>query len=396
MIGWIDARAGVSGEMLLGALVDAGVPLDLLQTTVGKLGLGVTLTSTTCERGGIGTTKVDVVADENPPIRYLVEIQRLLDRVEEPVRTTAGAIFCRLAEAESRVYRIPVEGVHFHNVGATLACVVGAASGFHQLGLESLHCSPVGVGSGTSQGAHGPLLTPAVLELLRGASVATGPLMPECATPTGAAVLATLVTDWGEMPPLVIGRLGYGAGQSNPSEVANVLRIVVGELVDQPHHTVLLETNVDDLDPRVWPYVIELLFDAGAHDAWLTPIIMKKGRPAHTLSVLAPGRRAADLRAVIFRETSTIGLRETTVPKHHMLARSESLVQVGGQPIRIKTARLDGEAVNVNPEWRDVVAAAQALGQPAKQVLAQARLAASDDSIRAAVELWDETLSSPT
>jgi pyridinium-3,5-bisthiocarboxylic acid mononucleotide nickel chelatase len=397
MIGWIDARAGVSGDMLLGALVDSGVPLDVLQTAVDQLGLGITLTSTTCERGGIGATKIDVGADENPPIRHLPEIQRLLERVEEPVRTTANAIFGRLAEAESRVHRIPLERFHFHEVGAldTLADVVGAAAGFHHLGLEALHCSPVSLGSGRTRGAHGPLPIPgpAVLELLTGVPVAAGPVMMECATPTGAAVLATLVTNWGEMPPLVIRRVGCGAGQRNPSEVANVLRLVVGEPVDQPTGTVLLETNVDDLDPRVWPYAIERLLDAGAHDAWLTPIIMKKGRPAHTLSVLCSGQRAAELRAVVFRETSTIGIRESTVTNKHSLARSESLVHVGGQPIRIKTARLDGETVNVNPEWRDVVAAAEALALPAKHVLSEARRAASEDDVKTAVAQWEGGLS---
>ncbi|WP_204078963.1 nickel pincer cofactor biosynthesis protein LarC [Mycobacterium riyadhense] len=398
MIGWIDARAGVSGDMLLGALVDAGVPLDLVQTTVGQLGLGVTLTSITCERGGIAATKVDVVADEIPTIPHLpeVQIQGLLDRVEEPVRTTAATILRRLADAESRVRRIPFGSSYFHQLTRdTLACVVGAAAGFHRLGLEALHCSPVSLGSGTAQGAHGPLPipAPAVLELLKGVPVAAGPVMTECATATGAAVLATLVTDWGEMPPLVMLRVGCGAGQRNPIELVNVLRIVVGEPVDEPTRTVRLETNVDDLDPRVWPYVIERLLAAGAYDAWLSPIIMKKGRPAHTLSVLAPGERAADLRAIIFRETSTIGLRESTVTKHHCLARSESLVHVGGQPIRIKTARLDGETVNVNPEWRDVVAAAQALGKPAKQVLAEARRAASNADMKAAVAQWEATLS---
>jgi uncharacterized protein (TIGR00299 family) protein len=397
MIGWIDARAGVSGDMLLGALVDAGVALQELQSTVDQLGLGITLAASTCERGGIGATKLDVHTDENPPMRHLPQIQRLLERVDEPVRATANAIFRRLAEAESRVHRIPLERVHFHEVGAldTLADVVGAAAGFHKLGLDRLHCSPISLGSGTTRGAHGPLPipVPAVLEVLTGAPVAAGPAMMESATPTGAAVLATLVTDWGEMPPLVIDRVGCGAGQRNPSEVANVLRIVVGEPVSQPTGTVLLETNVDDLDPRIWPYAIERLLDAGAHDAWLTPIIMKKGRPAHTLSVLGPSHRAAELRAVIFRETTSIGLRESTVTNKHSLARSESTVQVDGQPIRIKTARLDGQTVNVNPEWRDVVAAAQALGLPAKQVLAEARRAASQDDAKTAVAQGEGRLS---
>lgn len=380
MIGWIDARAGVTAAMLLGALVDAGVPLGLLQTEIDQLGLGVTLTSTTCERGCVVATKVEVGGDEDAT---LLEIQQVLDRVEEPVRTTAGTILRRLAEAESHAKRVSLRDFKFHNVCCTLAYAVGATAGFRQLGLEALHCSPVSLGSTTA------MPDPAVLELLKGVPVAAGPAAVECPTAVGAAVLVTLVTEWGEMPPLVIHHVGYGAGQDNPPELANVLRIVVGEPVDQPAGSVQLETNVDDLDPRVWPYVIERLLAAGAYDAWLTPIIMKKGRPAHTLSVLAPSHRAADLRAIIFRETSSIGLREMPVPKHHKLARTESLVHVGGQPIRIKIARLDGETVNVNPEWRDVVAAAQALGQPAKQVLAEARRLASDDSMQTAVAQWD-------
>jgi len=380
MIGWIDARAGVSAAMLLGALVDAGVPLGLLQTTIDQLGLGVTLTSTTCERAGVGATKVEVSCDQYPP---LTEIQLLLDRVDEPVRATAGSILRRLAEAESSVRRIPLESIQFHNAHDTLAYAVGTAAGFRHLGLEALHCSPVSLGSTIAMPA------PAVLELLKGVPVAAGPATMECPTSTGAAVLTTLVTEWGEMPPLVMHQVGYGAGQHNPPELANVLHIVVGAPVDQPAGSVQLETNVDDLDPRVWPYVIERLLAAGANDAWLTPIIMKKGRPAHTLSVLAPSNLAADLRAIVFRETSSIGLRETTVAKHHRLARTESLVHVGGQPIRIKIARLDGETVNVNPEWRDVVAAAQALGQAAKQVLAEARRLAFDDDAKTAVVQCD-------
>lgn len=382
MIGWIDARAGVSGEMLLGALVDAGVPIDLLQTAVDQLGLGITLRSASCERGGIGATVVEIGNNATPP---LSEMQPLVDRIEEPLRSTADAILRRLAEAESRVRRIPLQDIAFHDAGSReiLACVIGAAAGFHHLGLAALNCSPVSLGSGTA------LPAPAALELLKGVPVTAGPATMEGATPTGAAVLATLVTEWGEMPPLVVRHVGYGAGQNNPSEVVNALRIVIGDPVHQPTESVLLETNVDDLDPRVWPYVIERLLAAGAYDAWLTPIIMKKGRPAHTLSVLAPAQRAADLRAIVFRETSSIGVRESTVSKHHKLSRAESLVHVGGQPIRIKTARLGGEIVNVNPEWRDVAAAAQALGLPAKQVLAEARRAAHDETMNAAVGLWN-------
>lgn len=380
MIGWIDAGAGVSGKMLLGALVDAGVPLELLQAAIDRLDRGLMLRSTICERAGTIATDVEIYGDQDP---RLPEFERLIDRIEEPVRSVAGAICRRLVEAESRVKRKPATRVDPGHLRDTLAYAVGSAAGFHHLGLAELHCSPVSLGSAASMSA------PVVLELLKGLPVAVGPTTLEGTTPTGAAVLATLVTGWGEMPPLVLGQVGYGAGQGNGPEVANALRIVVGEPFDQEACSVQLETNVDDLDPRVWPYVIERLLAAGAYDAWLTPIIMKKGRPAHTLSVLAPANRARDLRAIIFRETSSIGLRESTVTKHYKLARTEVLIQIGGQPIRIKIARLDGETVNINPEWRDVVAAAQVLGQPAKHVLADARRLAYDEAMKGTVAQSD-------
>lgn len=385
MIGWLDAQAGASGDMLLGALVDAGVPLRVLQGAVDQLGLPVRLAQRPVTRAGLGATKVDVLADDEPvraghgspglSNRTWADVRRLLDQLDEPVRTTAHEAFRRLAEAEARVHRVPVDEVHFHEVGAldALADVVGTVAGFHHLGLTALHCSAVSLGSGTTRGAHGPLPVPApaVLALLAGVPVVAGPAPQESTTPTGAALLATLVTHWGALPPMAVDRVGHGAGSRDPAEVANLLRLVLGEQEGPASTALLLEANIDDLDPRLWPHAIAQLLAAGASDAWLTAITMKKGRPAHTLSVLCSEEVAAAVRTVVFRETSTIGLRESRVGKR-ALDRTETTVHVGGQSIRVKTAWLDGVAVNANPEWSDIVAAAVVLDRPAKQVLAEA------------------------
>ena len=374
MIGWLDAQAGASGDMLLGALVDVGVPLEVLQDAVSALDLGITLTATATTRASLGATKVDVVAPVSTASaagRTWADVRALLS---DP---TALAVFERLANAEGAVHRVPPEQVHFHEVGAldALADVVGAVAGFGHLGLTELHCSTVALGSGTTRGAHGPLPVPApaVLALLAGAPVQAGPSPYEATTPTGAALLATLVTDWGPLPPMTVGRTGLGAGSRDPDEVANVLRLVLGDPLQSKRSAVLLEANVDDLDPRLWPQVLSQLLDSGASDAWLTPILMKKGRPAHTLSVLCPKELVETLRTVVFRETSTIGLRATTVDKH-ALERAESVVEVAGHRIRVKTAWLDGAVLHRNPEWEDVLLAARALGRPAKDVLAEAQI----------------------
>ena len=369
MIGWLDASAGASGDMLLGALVDAGVPLQVISDAIGALGLDIRLETSRVERGGIGATYVDVLTRDDQVSRSWRDVRQL-------VSGRAHDVFARLAEAEARIHGVPVEDVHFHEVGAhdALADVVGSVAGFAHLGLTALHCSTVSLGSGTSRGAHGPLPVPvpAVLALLEGVPVQAGLSPYEMTTPTGAALLATLVTDWGPLPPMRPVATGYGAGTRDPQEVANVLRLTVGEPLEQAGDAVLLEANVDDLDPRLWPHVLDQLMAAGAQDAWLTPILMKKGRPAHTLAVLCGEEDADRLRAKVFEETSTIGMRQSPVKKH-ALERTESTVHVEGQPIRVKTAWLEGRPVNANPEWTDVVSAAAATGRPAKQLLEEAR-----------------------
>ena len=390
MIGWLDCSAGISGDMLLGALVDTGVELAVLQGAVDAVGVEpVRLTARTVTRGGLGAVKVDVeVANVGPAdvgtTRTWGTVRALLEQADLalPVRIRALDAFARLATAEARVHRVAPDDVHFHEVGAldAIADVVGVAAGLHALGLTALTASPVALGSGRTRGAHGPLPVPApaVLELLAGAPVHAGPVVSEMTTPTGAALLAAAVTAYGQLPEMVLSRTGHGAGGRDPAEIANILRLVLGEPVDEPAVTALvLETNVDDLDPRLWPGVLSALLAAGASDAWLTPMLMKKGRPAHVLSVLVPAGQAGTVRDVVFRETSTLGVREHEVTKH-ALDRAQVTVDVDGRPIRIKLGLLAGEVVNAMPEWDDVAAAAAALGRPAKQVLRAAHAAARD------------------
>jgi hypothetical protein len=233
--------------------------------------------------------------------------------------------------------------------------------------------SPVAVGSGSINGSHGPLPVPppAVAELLRGVPSLAGPGTGELCTPTGAALLATLATGWGPQPAMTTRTIGVGAGRRDPDTHANVLRLLVGEPAHASTTPLLIESNIDDLDPRVWPAVITALLEAGASDAWLTPILMKKGRPAHTLSVLVGSDRAPAVRSAIFRHTSTIGVREHPLGKH-ALEREMVTVTVDGHEIGVKLAREGGVLVNAQPEYDDVAAAARALGRPVSEVLADA------------------------
>ncbi len=388
MIGWLDCSAGISGDMLLGALVDAGVPLPVLQQAVDAVGVEpVRLTAATVERGGLGACKVDVQVCDDAATRTWRDVRTLLEAADLPaeVRATALSVFARLAAAEAAVHRVEADDVHFHEVGAldAVADVVGAAAGLHALALTALTASPVVLGSGATRGAHGPLPVPApaVLALLAGAPVLAGPVAREMTTPTGAALLATVATAYGPLPAMVLGRTGYGAGGRDPVELANVLRLVLGKPAPAAvTQRLVLETNVDDLDPRLWPGVLAALLAAGARDAWLTPVLMKKGRPAHRLSVLVEPAAAPRVREVVFRQTSTLGLVEHPVAQH-ALERAERTVDVDGQRVRVKTGLLGGEVVNAMPEWEDVAAAAAALGRPAKLVLRQAQAAADDPGV---------------
>jgi uncharacterized protein (TIGR00299 family) protein len=399
-VAWVDASSGASGDMLLGALLGAGVPVGVLAEAVEKVVPGqVTLTGSPVTRAGFVATRCEVAVVDRVPERTWRDVEQLIGEagLHEDVRSLAHDVFARLAEAEGRVHGVPATAVHFHEVGAldAIADVVGVCAGVVHLGLRALVVSPVALGGGSVTSEHGrlPVPAPAVVELLRGLPSYGGPVESELCTPTGAALLVTLADAWGPQPAMSVTEVGIGAGARDPEGHANVLRMLVGEQVaptrldprDSTGSTsggsdsLLVETNVDDLDPRIWPVVIAALLDAGASDAWLTPIVMKKGRPAHTLSVLVGTEQSEAVRREVYRQTSTIGLREQRVGKH-ALDRELTSVSVEGHRVSVKIARLDGEVVNLQPEFDDVVAAARALGRSVKDVLAQASALAREVS----------------
>ena len=384
---WIDCSAGVSGDMLLGALVDLGADVT---DVVAALGVGASLDVATTARAGLRATTVEVRSSPDQPLRTLSDLLSLVDTagVPEAVAQRARAVLNRLAAAEARVHGTTVDDVHFHEIGAvdTVVDVVGVCLAVHQLGLTDVIVSPIALGGGTVDTAHGslPVPGPAVLELLTTAGLTAygGPVDVELATPTGVALVAELSTASGPMPAMTATAIGVGAGSRDLPDRPNVVRIVVGTRVAEEDESsddggwFVLAANVDDLDPRLWPEVIERLLAAGAADAWLSPILMKKGRPAHTLSALASSGHVGSVRSAMFRESSTIGVRITAVRKC-ALDREWLAVDVQGEQVRVKVARLDGAVVNVTPEWDDVVAAARRLDQPAKAVLAEAAAAAA-------------------
>jgi len=356
----------------------------VLQETIDTLPVErVLLTAEAVTRHGVGATKVDVAVERSTVVRTWPHVRDLLDSADlpEPVRRTALDVFERLALAEATVHRTTPDLVHFHEVGGldALADVLGAAAGLHHLGLDNVAASPVATGLGMVRSEHGmlPVPTPAVLELLRGAPIYSGGIPYELCTPTGAAILAATVAEWGDLPPMTLDRTGVGAGGRDLDEQPNVVRLVIGDLLDpgvsaERHSSVVVEANVDDLDPRLWPGVVGALLAAGAVDAWLTPIHMKKGRPAVTVAALTAIEQLDAVRTVLFRETSTIGVREQTVTKRVLDREMVTVHLSDGTEIKVKVARSDGRVVNAVPEFDDVAAAAAALGRPVKAVLAEA------------------------
>jgi uncharacterized protein (TIGR00299 family) protein len=385
VIAWVDASSGASGDMLLGALVGAGVPPEVIGRAVDAVAPeGIELTSGPVTRHGFAATQVLVLAADSSTRRTWPDIRELLEEADLPdgARARALATFQRLAVAEAAVHGISPDEVHFHEVGAldAIADVVGVCAGLDHLGLDELVVSTVAVGAGRVRGAHGemPVPPPAVADLLRGVSSYAGPGGPEVGelcTPTGAALLTANATSYGPQPPMTVTAIGVGAGGRDPASHANVLRVFVGEAAGTGSHgttgPLLLEANIDDMDPRLWPNVIAALLAAGASDAWLVPIMMKKGRPAHTLTALVSARHADAVRTEFFRQTSTIGLREMAIGKS-ALERAMRTVEVDGHPVRVKLAVHNGLVVNAQPEYDDVSAAAAATGRPAKEVLADA------------------------
>ncbi|MGI4894479.1 MAG: nickel pincer cofactor biosynthesis protein LarC [Janthinobacterium lividum] len=385
---WIDAGAGVAGDMLLAALLDAGADLQRVQAAVDAVvPAAVRLRTRTVTRAGLRALKldVDVVETDHPHRRWSSIRERLTAaELDEGVRTRALAVFTRLAEAEARVHAIAPEEVHFHEVGSldSIADVVGVCAALHDLGVTQVSASAIALGSGTVRSAHGvlPVPPPAVVELCRGWEVFAGGC-GELATPTGVALLTTLAAGPSTLPRLVVEASGSGAGSRDTAERANVVRVLVGSAAgpagaETPdRQSVLLAANVDDLDPRIWPEVLRELMSAGALDAWLTPVLMKKGRPAHTLEVLADPDQADALSSAVLRHTSTLGVRRSIVTRD-VLDRDWHPLDVDGTPLRIKVGHRDGTLIQAMPEFEDVLTLAHAQGSTVQDALLAAHAAA--------------------
>ncbi|MBC7302816.1 MAG: nickel pincer cofactor biosynthesis protein LarC [Nocardia sp.] len=384
MRAWLDVSAGVAGDMLLGALVDAGAAPAALQRAIDAVVPGaVELVCSEVMRAGMRARKVDpVVRAPDQPHRHWSDIRAKLRAaaLPEPVRADALRVFGRLAEAEAGIHGVSVEDVHFHEVGAldAIADIVGVCAGLHELEITQVTVGPIALGSGTVRAAHGdiPVPVPAVLAMAGGWPVRAGG-DGELATPTGVALLTALATDRGPLPEMCLHSVGIGAGSKDFRERPNVVRVVLGTAVAAPAVTgsVIVEANIDDLDPRVWPSVLHQLLDAGAEDAWLTPILMKKGRPAHTVHALASHELADAVSAVLFAETSTIGLRRIEVGKT-ALPRTWVTVPVTGGEVRIKIAHQHGRIAQATTEFEDAAAVARTTGRPLHVVLHDATAAA--------------------
>lgn len=374
--GWLDCASGVSGDMLLGALSDIGaLSQEVLSSALD--GLGVTVAAQRTQRAGLRAVAVTIGADADQPHRRIDDVRRIVDSADVPeeVRTRAIAVFERLAAAEAAVHGSAVEEVEFHEVGAvdSIADIVGACLGLHNSNVERLVVSPIALGGGVVETAHGalPVPTPAALALLAGAKlVGFGAGEVELATPTGLALLGEWAAETGPMPQMRVTTIGIGAGSRELPDRPNVVRLVVGESTEDAvvDEWLVVEANVDDLDPRLWPGVLTALMEAGAADAWLTPILMKKGRPAHTVGALTSVSTLGAVQGAMFTHTSTIGLRWHSVGKH-ALDRQTITVEVHGHTVRVKVAFAEGKPVSATPEFDDIAAAAAALGVPTKHML---------------------------
>lgn len=374
LIGYFECFCGAAGDMILAAMIDAGLPLDVLRETVAALNLpGVGVEVERVNRHGLAATQVHVQVDSSAPRkhRHLHHVEKIIDDAALPSRVAdpAKSIFRRLAEAEAMVHGTTIEKVHFHEVGAEDAIVdiVGACAGLDALGVERVFCSPLPPGSGTVTCEHGvmPVPAPATVELLKGVPLAACDEPGELVTPTGAAILTTLAADFGPLPAMRLGRVGVGAGSREGRTRPNVLRLLLGETEDadetEADVVTVLECQLDDATGQALAFACERALAAGALDAYIVPIIMKKGRPGQLVTVLCRAEQAGELESLLLRETGTFGVRRHEC-RRAKLARGHVTVQTRFGPIRVKVGRRGGEALTAWPEYDDCAAAAQAHG----------------------------------
>jgi uncharacterized protein (TIGR00299 family) protein len=375
---YFDAFSGISGDMTVGALVDAGADWVALEDSLRSLSLEASFRLEKTKRKGMAASKFFVDAPEAKAHRHLSHIEKIIGTgdLSDKTRQNALAVFRRLAEVEAKSHDVPIEKVHFHEVGAvdSICDIVGACVGLDLLGIGEVRSAPVNVGSGTVQTAHGvlPVPAPATAELLKDRPVySAGPQM-ELTTPTGAAILTTLATEFGTLPAIRVVAQGFGAGDKDFSTQANVLRVLIGETTSATESTTVsvLEANIDDSTPQVLGYTMERLLDAGALDVTLTPILMKKNRPATLLSVIATPEHTEELIGILFAETTTLGMRISQAERR-VLPREIIEVETSYGRVRIKHT----ETGSYSPEYEDCRRIAWSKGVPFRSVLAEANQA---------------------
>jgi uncharacterized protein (TIGR00299 family) protein len=385
-VAYFDCFAGASGDMILGALLDAGLDMDLLKEELAKLHLThYEVRAEKVVKRGIGGTQAVIEVDEghhNHHHRHLHHIQEIIEKsdVEASVKKRSLEIFTRLAQAEAKIHNTSIANIHFHEVGAMDAIidVVGAVTGINAMGIERIYCSPLHVGSGTVKCAHGvlPVPAPATLELVKGKPIYSTEVEGELLTPTGAAILTTLATSFGPMPSLSLEVIGYGAGTSEPI-IPNLLRVAIGEAVDEQEgyefeRVAVTETSIDDMNPQVYEYLIHRLLEMGALDVFLTPLHMKKNRPGTLVTVICYPEMVGRFSDFLLRETTTIGLR-WRVDNRIKARRTIREVQTKYGPIKCKVAEVGSKAINISPEYEDCKRLAMEKNIPLKEILNEAR-----------------------
>ncbi|MGD9564348.1 MAG: nickel pincer cofactor biosynthesis protein LarC [Pyrinomonadaceae bacterium] len=399
---YFDCFAGASGNMILGGLISLGVDRDELVAELKKLRVAdFSVEAGTVDRSGIAATHLEVKAPDERKHRHLHHIESIIDESDlgDSTKFRSKAIFRRLAEAEAKVHGIDIQKVHFHEVGAidAIVDVVGACIGFDILGIERFVCSKIHLGSGFVTMEHGkyPVPPPAVANLLEGVPAYATEITGELITPTGAAIITTLCSEYGPMPEMTIERTGYGAGTREYENFPNVLRLMVGTsepeklAVGVAHKglttekLVVLETNIDDMSAQVVGFVSERALDLGALDCWVTPVQMKKNRPGATISILCSEGIRPSILELLFTETTTLGIRSTAIERISLPREIHSVETMYGR-IDVKIAVYDGSVVNVMPEYEQVRSAAVEHGMPFRQVHAEA-LAAYKGIARSAV-----------
>lgn len=382
-IAYLDCYSGVAGDMFLGAMIDAGLDADLLRAEIAKLGVdGVEVQAEKTIRRGVTGTDVKVVTGHDHAHRHLSTIEKIIDgsAISQTAKDTAKKIFRRLGEAEAAVHGIPIEKVHFHEVGAVDAIVdiAGAAIGLHRLGVQRITCTPLPLGHGSVDTEHGrlPLPAPATLELLHGLPVVPAHLAWETVTPTGAAIVRTVVDEFCQLPAMTIDAIGLGAGNDRSGALPNVLRAVLGRGEGfGADRVVMIECHVDDLNPEHFEYLMERLFEAGALDVALQHLQMKKNRPGFAIRVIAKPSHRVPLARVLFAESTTLGVRVAEAERI-VLIREERRVSTPFGPIRVKVVRDAAGRPTASAEYEDCKKAARRAGVPLREVVRTAEDAA--------------------